>query len=336
MVTQAQIARKLGVSRQLVTFALSGYPQISQESRERILAAAQEMGYQPNPYARALRKGRSGIIGLWIPDQISTHYTHVSRELNRLVKAAKHELIVSEVSIAKDQQMLSHVPMDGIIVVDAPDQASLYRKTPQALRVPIVSMGVNCIENADAVQIDLLAGTLEAMKHLISSGFRRIAHATFVQKNSPGAARRMGYVQAMREAKLKPEFIYYPLTEEQRPITRKLIQDYIRDNGKPDAIFCHSDDVAIGIYRGLCDMKLRVPNDIALVGCDGIQDTEYLECPLTTLVQPVASMCAAGWQFLVERIDESETKPQKVVLKPSLVIRDSSRRNASVESPSRS
>jgi Transcriptional regulators len=194
--------------------------------------------------------------------------------------------------------------------------------------VPIVSMGVNCIENADAVQIDLLAGTLEVMKHLISSGFRRIAHATFVQKNSPGAARRMGYVQAMREAKLKPEFIYYPLTEEQRPITRKLIQDYIREHGRPDAIFCHSDDVAIGIYRGLCDLKLRVPDDIALVGCDGIQDTEYLECPLTTLVQPVASMCAAGWQFLVERIEETEAKPQKVLLKPSLVIRDSSARKS--------
>jgi LacI family transcriptional regulator len=115
-----------------------------------------------------------------------------------------------------------------------------------------------------------------------------------------------------------------------------LIQDYIREHGRPDAIFCHSDDVAIGIYRGLCDLKLRVPDDIALVGCDGIQDTEYLECPLTTLVQPVASMCAAGWQFLVERIEESDTKPQKVVLKPSLVIRDSSHRNASVESPSRS
>src|SRR4051794_15036555 len=119
MVTQAQIARKLGVSRQLVTFALSGYPQISQESRKRILAAARELGYRPNPYARALRKGRSGIIGLWIPDQISTHYTHVARELNRLVKEAGHELIVSEVSRAKEQQMLSHVPIDGLFVVDA-------------------------------------------------------------------------------------------------------------------------------------------------------------------------------------------------------------------------
>jgi LacI family transcriptional regulator len=326
MVTQAQIARKLGVSRQLVTFALAGYPQISQESRERILAAAREMGYRPNPYARALRKGRSGIIGLWIPDQISTHYTHVARELNRLVKGAQHELIVSEVSIAKDQQMLSHVPMDGIIIVDAPEQANIYHKSPVASRVPIVSMGVNCFENSDAVQVDLLAGTLEVMEHLISSGFRRIAHATFVQEDSQSAARRMGYVKAMRQAKLKPEFIYYPLTEEQRPISRRLIQDYIRDQGRPDAIFCHSDDVAIGIYRGLCDMKLRVPEEVALVGCDGIQDTEYLECPLTTLVQPVAEMCAAGWQFLMERIDEASAKPQKIILKPKLVVRDSSRR----------
>ncbi|HYG23107.1 MAG TPA: LacI family DNA-binding transcriptional regulator [Verrucomicrobiae bacterium] len=327
MVTQAQIARKLGVSRQLVTFALSGYPQISQESRERILAAAREMGYRPNPYARALKKGRSGIIGLWIPDQISTHYTHVSRELNRLVKAARHELIVSEVSIAKDQQMLSHVPMDGIIVVDAPDQADIYRKSPSGSRVPIISMGVNCIPSADAVQVDLLAGTLEVMEHLLSSGYRRIAHATFVRGNAPAASRRAGYVKAMQKAGLKPEFIYYPLTEQQRPIVRQLIQDYVRDNGRPDAIFCHSDDVALGIYRGLCDMGVRVPGQVALVGCDGIQDTEYLETPLTTLVQPVAAMCATGWQFLMERMDSATAlKPQKTVLKPKLVIRESSLR----------
>jgi|SRR6267154_393588 len=335
MVTQEQIARKLGVSRQLVTFALAGYPQISKESRKRILAAAREMGYRPNPYARALKNGRSGIIGLWIPDQISTHYTHVARELNRLVKGARHELISSEVSIAEDQQMLSHVPMDGIFVVDAPEQADIYRKSPLASRVPIISMGADCSENTDAVQVDLFSGALEVMEHLIGAGFRRISHATFIREESPRKGRRLGYVKAMREAKLKPEFIYYPLTEQQRPITRQLIQDYIRENGHPEAIFCHSDDVALGIYRGLCDMKLRVPEDVALVGCDGIQDTEYLECQLTTLVQPVAAMCATAWQFLLQRIDQAATRPQRTKLKPKLVIRDSSLRNPRPE-PSRS
>jgi LacI family transcriptional regulator len=188
-------------------------------------------------------------------------------------------------------------------------------------------MGADCFENTDSVQVDLLAGTLEAMDHLIKSGFRRIAHATFVREDSTRASRRLGYVKAMRKAKLKPEFIYYPLTEQQRPIVRQLIQDYIRENGCPDAIFCHSDDVAIGIYRGLCDMKLRVPDDVALMGCDGIQDTEYLERPLTTLVQPVAAMCATGWQFLMKRIDRTAMQLQKTKLNPKLVIRDSSLRN---------
>src|ERR1043166_9634072 len=100
MVTQEQIARKLGISRQLVTFALAGYPQVSEKSRQRILSAARRLGYRPNPHARALKRGRTGIIALWIPDQISTHYTHVTRELNRLVNQANHELIVSEMAHA--------------------------------------------------------------------------------------------------------------------------------------------------------------------------------------------------------------------------------------------
>jgi LacI family transcriptional regulator len=308
----------------LVTFALAGYPQISQESRKRILSAAREMGYTPNPHARALKKSRSGIFGLWIPDQISTHYTHVARELNRLVKGARHELIISEVSHATEQQMLSHVPMDGIFVVDAPDQASIYLKSSMASRVPIVSMGADCSEHSDAVRVDLFGGALEAMEHLIGSGFRRIAHATFVREDSPQAGRRLGYVKAMRKAKLKPEFIYYPLSEQQRMIVRKMIQDYIREHGCPDAIFCHSDDVALGIYRGLCDLKIRVPADVALVGCDGIPDTEYLECQLTTLVQPVAAMCATAWQFLMRRLDQGAVKTQEAILKPKLIIRDSS------------
>jgi DNA-binding LacI/PurR family transcriptional regulator len=136
MVTQEEIAKKLGISRQLVTFALAGYPQVSQKSRQRILAASREMGYRPNPHARALRKGRTGIIALWIPDQISTHYTHVARELNRLVKQAAHELIISEVGSVEAEEVLSHVPVDGIIAVDAPEQARAYLQSAAARSIP--------------------------------------------------------------------------------------------------------------------------------------------------------------------------------------------------------
>ena len=327
MVTQAQIASKLGVSRQLVTFALAGYPQVAKESRERIVAAALEMGYRPNPHARALRLKKTGIIALWIPDQISTHYTHVARELSRLVKAAGLELIISEVGVSDMKQIWSHVPVDGIVAVDASKAVQAELDALATKSVPLVSVGTYCSEGTDHVQVDLAAGTTEVMAHLISSGFRRIAHATFVRKNLAGESRRLGYVRAMKDAKLKAEFIYYPLTEQQRPVTRRLIQEYVDENGRPEAIFCHSDDAALGIYRGLCDAGISVPGEVALVGCDGIEDTEYLECPLTTLVQPVAEMCATAWRFLQQRLDDRTRPAQRAVLSPKLAIRESTRRS---------
>jgi len=328
MVTQAQIAKKLGISRQLVTFALAGYPQVAKESRERIQAAALEMGYRPNPHARALKRQRTGIIALWIPDQISTHYTHVARELGRLVKQSKHELIISEVGVADMKQIWTHLPVDGICAVDASKAVQLELKALAGKSVPIVSLGTYSSQETDNVQVNMEAGTMEAMTHLIGSGFRRIAHATFVRKNTAGESRRIGYTKAMREAGLKAEFIYYPLTERQRPVTRQLIQEYIREHGRPEAIFCHSDDAALGIYRGLCDAGIRVPADIALIGCDGIEDTEYLECPLTTLVQPVAEMCATAWRFLQNRLKEPAIPLQHSLIEPKIAIRDSSLRIA--------
>lgn len=328
MVTQAQIAEKLGISRQLVTFALAGYPQVSKESGERIRAAAEEMGYRPNPHARALRRKKTGVIALWIPDQISTHYTHVARELGRLVKQSGHELIISEVEVAEMKQIWTHLPVDGICAVDASKAVQLEIKALAAKSVPVVSLGTYGSQETDNVRVDMEAGTREVMAHLIGSGFRRIAHATFVRRNIAGESRRIGYTKAMREAGLKPEFIHYPLIEGQRPVARRLIQDYIREHGLPEAIFCHSDDAAIGIYRGLCDAGIRVPADVALVGCDGIEDTEYLECPLTTLVQPVAELCATAWQFLQNRLAKPSIPLQRSVLAPKIAIRCSSTRSA--------
>jgi LacI family transcriptional regulator len=328
MVTQEQIAQKLGVSRQLVTFALAGYPQVSEASRRRILAAAKKMGYRPNPHARALRRSRTGIVALWIPDQISSHYNHVARELNQLVRGAGFELIISEVRAAGAKQTLSHVPVDGVIAVDAPAQVEAYAKSVFARSIPMVGMGAYYSGKTDFVRVDLQSGTRDLMGHLLASGYRRIAHATYLKNDRTQEGRRLGYQLAMREAGLKPEFIYYSLAGRLRPSTRQLIRDYIGRHGCPEAIFSHSDDAALGIYRGLCDLGLRVPDDVALAGCDGIEAVEYLERPLTTLVQPVPEMCAAVWELLLKRMKDPATKPQGIVLKPALAIRESSRRIA--------
>ena len=324
MVTQLDIAKKLGLSRQLVSFALAGYPQVSPSSRKRILAEAEAMGYRPNPHARALKKGRTGIIALWIPNQISSHYAHVTRIMSRLLKRENMELITSEVGSSEAGQVLSYVPVDGIVVVDAPERTQHYLETHPASTTPIIGMGANCCAETDYVKVDLLAGAEEATRHLIETGAKRIAHMTFILSGDKEQERRLGYLRAMKASGLKPEFIQYPLTDNQRPVVRALIQDYIRQHGTPDAIFCHSDDVALGVYRGLCDQQIRIPQDIKLVGCDGIQDTEYLECPLTTLIQPIEVMCTTAWEFFKTRDTNPKLKFQHATLPPALVIRASS------------
>lgn len=334
MPTQGEIARRLGVSRQLVTLALLGHPRVSQKSRQRILDAAQEMGYCPNPHARALQRRRTGIIALCLPNQISTYYNHVACELNRLVRHEGRELIISEMDAAEARQTLSNVPVDGVIAVDIPEQARMHRQMLAARSIPLVNMGAGCSQETDSVQVDLKAGTEQIMAHLLDSGYRRIAHATFMHEGpSHQASRWLGYQDAMQKAGLKPEFIYYPLTKELRSVTRQVIKDYVHQHGRPEAIFCHSDDAAIGMYRGLCDLKFHVPEDVVLAGCDGIEDTEYLECPLTTLVQPVRDMCATAWGFLMNRLEQPALKLQTQMLKPRLVVRESSVRRLAQRIP---
>jgi LacI family transcriptional regulator len=189
-------------------------------------------------------------------------------------------------------------------------------------------MGADYLEKTDHVRVDLLTGTMAVMEHLINAGYQRIVHATFMRHDTPQAGRRIGYVNAMLKHGLKPQFLYYAICDDQRAMARRLIQAQVAKHGHPEAIFCHSDDVALGIYRGLCDLKLRVPEDVALVGCDGIQDTEYLECPLTTLAQPVATMCATAWRFLEQRLAKPAMKQQHQVLLPQLHIRQSSVRKS--------
>lgn len=158
MVTQEQIARKPGISRQLVTFALAGYPQVSEGSHERVLAAAREMGYRPNPHARAPKRERTGIIALWVPDQISSHYTHVFRELNRRVKHADHEPIVSEAGTANPEHVLSHVPVDGGIIVSLISMGPVFRNTEKH-RVDVTSVVRGRGELADAFELSRSSGT---------------------------------------------------------------------------------------------------------------------------------------------------------------------------------
>ena len=133
--------------------------------------------------------------------------------------------------------------------------------------------------------------------------------------------RLKAYMRLVRDRGIKPEFIY---VQQGRANVRRRISEYIKDNGCMDALFCHNDDYALGAYRGLCDLGIKVPDDVALTGCDGIEDTEYLEVPISTIVQPLNEIFTLAWQMLQDRINDPSLPIRSKTFTPHFAVRQSS------------
>lgn len=322
--TRNDVAKLANVSGCTVSYVLNGRTDVAvtDNTRFRILSAAEELGYRPNRAARALVTGSTHIVSIWT-GHLSPYYSLVVNHLRQQVRLHGFEMLITDIEALPDSQMQSLWTVDGIIAVDYPDYAKAFLSQHPGFRTPIVGIGAYCAEHLDFVGVDLYAGAREAVEHLLASGRHRIA---FVRGGGNPATdpRAIAYADAMKDAGRETEYVILPGFT--RADARQGIRAYVAHSGCPEGLFCHNDDTAIGVYRGLCDLGLRVPDQVALVGFDGIEDAEYLECPITTVVQPVEQMCQLGWAYLTERIKDPALPPQTTVLRPRLEIRASTRR----------
>jgi LacI family transcriptional regulator len=300
---------------------------IREETRARVLAAADLLGYRPNNSARSLVTGRFSTVGFWMCFDYSQHRAHVLHLMQQQAKNSGFEIVIRDIEREMDTDpnfsKTFQLPVDGIIAFDTPTAPIAFSHISPSLSLPFVSMGGYWSAERDFVGVDLYAGTVEAITHLIQTGRRRIAYlAPNTDKNWPSDARMRAYRETMQEAGLEPQCLFLP------DLTLAAVRQFVRDTlkdapGSVDGLFCHNDDVAIGTYRALCDLGIAVGHDIAITGCDGIEETDYLACPLTTIAQPITEMCALAWEFLHRRIQEPGCPPQQRILKPELVIRAS-------------
>lgn len=325
--TIQDIADHLGLSSSTVSRVLNTRSRslISKSTTSRVLKAAQEMRYRPNYTARALATGKTNMIAYWSPDFRATYANQVAHQIHRLLKEQGYETIMSELNPSKAKPFGEHGLMqwkvDGIIINGLTRwlDASPSRAIPRD--IPVVRISSEPDDFTDLVAVDLYAPSLRAMQLLLQSGRQRIAHLLTESTHFAGG-RHQAYQDAMAEAGRRPELI---LTTQGIPSdSRHAVKQYIQANGCPDAIFCANDEMAIGAYRGLRDLGLRIPDDAALVGCDGIDLAEYLDTPITTIVQPVEQMCHEAWRLLQARMKHPDAPIRKVSLEAKLVVRESS------------
>ncbi len=326
-----QVAERAGVSGATVSRILNDVDvSVAPETRLRVRRIAAEMGYQPNRAARALVTGRTQTLALWAANLRSPFYSYVIYHTREEAMRHEYDLMIGGTQMRADNTLdtskLLSWPVDGIIAVDLPRGAIPGLENSLLWGKPFVTIGAYVTPDADFVQVDFVARATEAVLHLGAVGCKRIAYLVpdwFGWFRQCDDARLNGYETAMAQMGREPEYI---LTSwEARKDIAPILKSYIEHKGCPDGLFCFNDDMAIGAYRTLRDLGIRIPDDIALVGCNGIEDMNYFDPQITTIVQPLEQMCRIAWAFLERRIKDHTIPLQQITVQPRLEIRQSSR-----------
>lgn len=327
-----EVAERAGVSGATVSRILNNVQfRVSSETRHRVMRIAAEMDYQPNRAAQALVTGRTQTLALWASNLRSPFYSRVIFYTRQEIMRHQYDLMISGARFredgALDTSKLLSWPVDGVLALDLPRGEIPSMENSLLSGKPFATLGAYVTESADYVKVDFESRVEEAVLHLDSVGCRRIAYLVpdwFEWFHQVRDGRFYGYNTAIAGLGRKPEYIVTP--DEARQNVAVHLNRYIDAHGCPDGIFCFNDDMAMGAFRALRDRGIRIPEQTALVGCDGIEETAYSDPQLTTVAQPLEEMCSRAWTFLERRIQQPTLPLQQITLQPRLEIRGSSLR----------
>jgi LacI family transcriptional regulator len=331
-----QVAAEASVSQATASRVLTGNGAelFAPETRRRIEEAAHRLGYRPNFTARALATGRSGLVTLWSYPPYQTFFGLVMEEMQQLAQQKGIGLLVADISARKPERASHNAvvwPSDGIMAIDCGAWAAEIFDARPTSQTPIVSMGTACIPETDSVCLDLTGAFAEATRHLLAQGCRRIAYVSTAAADNPQLSTNVyvapynAYLAAMQRAGLPSEKIDFPTAS--RDVAREAAAAHVHKHGCPDAFLCRNDDLAMGVYRAMCELGVEVGKDILLVGCDGIEETRFMPCAVSTILLPVRRMCQLAWQFMERRLADPGLELQCETLEAALEVRESSQRN---------
>ncbi|GAA3847244.1 LacI family DNA-binding transcriptional regulator [Streptomyces phyllanthi] len=324
----ADVAAKAGVSRALVSIIFRDQPGASQETRERVLRVADEIGYRPDNAARLLARGRSRTLGV----MFTVHQTFHADLVEGMYPEAErlgYEVLLSATAQGRGEvkaveALLSH-RCEAVILL-GPDSA-VADLDALGHRTVAVSVGRRVPQaRVDSVHTAEGKGIRQAMDYLVELGHRRIVHID--GGRGPGSAeRRRAYRAAMRRHGLESGLRVIPgdHTEQSGIETGRLLLAE-RDGGQPlpTAVLAGNDRCAMGLLMALTRAGVEVPRDLSVVGYDDSHLSHLMPIGLTTVRQDAVLMAEHAVRFAVERLEDRELEPREAVLDPKLVVRGTS------------
>jgi LacI family transcriptional regulator len=335
-VTMKDIARELGVSVVTVSKVLRNHADIGEETRKRVLKRVKELNYQPNPAARALVTGRTYTAGLIVPDLVHPFFAEVAAGLSNTLRRKNYSLLISssqgdpELERQEIGRLLSR-RLDALVIASTQWTVESFRRIEEQ-KVPYVLLDRSFLGMpANFVGVDDLKVGRMATEHLFAAGCRRIAHIRG-PATSTAVGRLEGYHQAISQHKLAPPRSYViagrSADVDSWSSGREAMKKLLKLKPAPDGIFCYNDPIAIGVIDAILETGLRVPQDVAVIGCGNLHFDKSLRVPLSSIDQQSAAIGERAAKLLLSMIEaKSQLQPRSILLEPRLVQRESTRRS---------
>jgi len=331
-ITIKDIARMAGVSTATVSKVLNRKDEkISAPTRERIFKLVDEYNYVPNRIASSLVTKKTKTLGLIIPNIANPFFPEIARGAEDLANEKGYNLILCNTDdrLEKEESyidMLEEKMVDGIIFTASSQRNDKLERLGR-VRVPVITVDreVEGLATQGKIVVDNIQGAYEAGTYLVDAGYKKIIHITGPLTSKPARDRLKGLKDALEDKKIyfddnrvysnefRSEWGYYAISE------------IIKENIEFDAIFCGNDLIAIGVLKALKENKIKVPENVGLVGFDDIYMAQMLDPELTTVSQPNYEMGYKSAEMLIYMIENKLKEADPIILKTKLVVRKSTR-----------
>ncbi len=329
------VARKAGVGIGTVSRVLNQSQQVSEATRQKVQTAIQALEYAPDPIARSLNSGRTHTLGVIVPFFTRPFFTAVLEGVQTEIALRGYDLVLYNV-IKREQRdtYFSKVPMrrrvDGLIILSLPpddQEAAIFER----MQVPVVL--VDCYNpHLTSVVVDNVGGAYAAVSHLLKIGRKRIGFINGIIEGNfrfnQATDRRTGYEAALRDQQIPFDATLVTASAWNRQAgyqaaLKLLDQPSVQ---RPDAIFTACDVQALGVLEAVKKSGLQVPQDVAVMGYDGIELAELLD--LSTIQQPLLEMGALGVRLLLQQVESKSLETvQTIQLETKLISRATTKPN---------
>ncbi|NIK78298.1 DNA-binding LacI/PurR family transcriptional regulator [Paenibacillus castaneae] len=318
------VAKKSGLSVVTVSRVLNNSASVRQKNKEKVLQAMKDLDYHPNASARSLASGKTGIIGLTLTTLHDTVLDAVVKEINDSLAEQGYFLALSISQGDEDsfnRSMFQEDRVDGVILL-SPIDADIYVMELKKRKIPFVILD-NQQRNPSvpSVMVNNYKGGYDATKHLIDLGHTDIAHISGPYSFLSSRERERGYLSALEEAGLKP--FHMEQGEFDIPSGYSIARRWIESGQLPTAVFAADDFMALGVMDAFKNEKIRIPQDVSIIGFDDQIYAEQFQPALTTIRLPFEKIGRQGVDILLKLIKDPTKRNVTMEFDPQLIVRES-------------